>query len=190
MTTRIFVTGSTGYIGLEVASTLRRAGHKVYGLVRSEDKAKALRQNEIIPVLGNIDQPDTYCEALAKCSVVIDTVLDFSNPFAGNLKLLEASGEGALQKKKLFIYTSGCLVHGSGKEIVDEDTIERTPLPPLLKRRVEFENAVLSSSKVRCPYNPHLLLIARVFLSYLKHTKFALNRLMVLSYAQALSMVA
>lgn len=52
MATTVFVTGAAGLVGLSVAKTFKRQGYIVYGLVRSEEKAKALLREEIIPVMG------------------------------------------------------------------------------------------------------------------------------------------
>jgi uncharacterized protein YbjT (DUF2867 family) len=38
----------------QVARAFRRHGYRVYALVRGEDKAAALRRDEIIPVLGYV----------------------------------------------------------------------------------------------------------------------------------------
>ena len=39
---KVFITGATGYIGFSVASAYRRAGHEVWGLVRSGKKPAGL----------------------------------------------------------------------------------------------------------------------------------------------------
>jgi uncharacterized protein YbjT (DUF2867 family) len=54
---RVFVTGATGYVGFSVATALRRAGHRVWGLARSEAKARRLAQHEIEPVVGDLADP-------------------------------------------------------------------------------------------------------------------------------------
>ena len=51
----IFCTGASGYIGGSVAAYLVAAGHQVTGLVRSPDKAEAVRARGIEPVLGTLD---------------------------------------------------------------------------------------------------------------------------------------
>lgn len=44
---KIFITSATGYIGFAVASALAAKGHQVYGLVRSEEKAKKIAAAEM-----------------------------------------------------------------------------------------------------------------------------------------------
>ena len=64
---RIFVTGATGFIGFAVATNLARAGHKVYGLARSAEKAQRLSAAEVLPVTGDMSRPETYLEAASRC---------------------------------------------------------------------------------------------------------------------------
>lgn len=140
---KVFVFGASGYIGNAVAVALRRQGHIVYGLVRGEEKAKKLRSQEIIPVLGDIENPSTYASTLDKVGVVIDTVFTYSQG-ASNQKLMQAvcSASKTLGQKKRYIYTSGVLVYGNRpNEILDENAI---PTPgQMLKWRYEFENQVV-----------------------------------------------
>ncbi len=50
---KIFCTGASGYIGGSVAAHLVASGHQVTGLVRSPDKADAVRARGIEPVTGH-----------------------------------------------------------------------------------------------------------------------------------------
>ena len=59
---QVFVTGATGYIGFAVATALRRHGHRVFGLARSDAKAARLTRHEIEPVIGDLSGPKTYAE--------------------------------------------------------------------------------------------------------------------------------
>ena len=56
---KVFITGATGYIGFSVASAYRRAGHEVWGLVRSEEKARRVARHEIRPVIGAMQKSDS-----------------------------------------------------------------------------------------------------------------------------------
>jgi uncharacterized protein YbjT (DUF2867 family) len=52
---KIFVTGTTGYIGGSVVEWLVGSGHTVLGLVRSREKALLLKERGINPVVGTLD---------------------------------------------------------------------------------------------------------------------------------------
>ena len=52
MSSTVFVTGATGFIGNVVAKAFKRQGYTVYGLARSAEKGRALERDEIIPVIG------------------------------------------------------------------------------------------------------------------------------------------
>ena len=52
---KVFLTGATGYIGGSLSDRLVRSGYQVLGLVRSEEKAKLLKDRGIEPVLGSLD---------------------------------------------------------------------------------------------------------------------------------------
>jgi uncharacterized protein YbjT (DUF2867 family) len=51
---KLFVTGASGYIGGSVASKLRDAGHEVLGLVRSDEKARLVKERGIEPIVGTL----------------------------------------------------------------------------------------------------------------------------------------
>jgi len=44
MTTSVLVIGASGYIGASVAFALRRAGFRVYGLIRTKEKGAELEK--------------------------------------------------------------------------------------------------------------------------------------------------
>src|SRR6266516_623866 len=123
---QVFVTGATGYIGFAVAAALRRAGHSVWGLVRSEAKARRLVQHEIEPVIGDLADPKTYLEVASDCALLVNTAFDYSADGVAKDKtaidtLLEAGRRGA--KPKTLVFTSGAWVYGdTGDRMVDETT--------------------------------------------------------------------
>jgi len=49
---RVLVLGA-GVGGLNVARSFSSRGYEVFAVTRSVEKAKVLRQNEIIPLIGN-----------------------------------------------------------------------------------------------------------------------------------------
>lgn len=150
--TSVFVTGASGYIGQHVAIAFRSAGYRVYGLVRSQEKGAHLVRHEVIPVVGDINNTATYQDALDKSTIVVDTVLDFTqkDPLAANKTLLEATAKSGatIGVSKTYIYTSGVLVYAHSEEVRDENS----PLPgdhDFFKARIAFENETLKHTGVR-----------------------------------------
>lgn len=148
---RIFVTGATGYLGFNVATAFRRAGYDVYGLVRTQDKARELAKQEVHPVLGTMEQPDGYAAIAADCSVLIHAAADTQGDmFALDRKTVEALL--SLSKKgpqpKTLIYTSGVWVYGNtGTKVADETTLVNPP--KLVSARPKIEQTVLNAEGVR-----------------------------------------
>jgi nucleoside-diphosphate-sugar epimerase len=148
---RIFMTGATGYIGFNVASALRRAGHEVWGLARGQEKAQRLVRNEIRPVIGTLQEPATFRKTAEECSILIHAAADYTtDTFSLDRKvvgeLITAARKGP--HPKTLIYTSGVWVHGdTAGKLVDETT----PLAPpnLVSRRPETEQLVLDAAGVR-----------------------------------------
>eukprot|EP01087_Luapelamoeba_hula_P016146 TRINITY_DN4937_c1_g1_i2.p1 TRINITY_DN4937_c1_g1~~TRINITY_DN4937_c1_g1_i2.p1 ORF type:complete len:303 (-),score=61.80 TRINITY_DN4937_c1_g1_i2:31-939(-) len=149
---RVLVTGASGYIGSQIAVSLRSAGFKVYGLVRSEEKALALHKQEILPIIGDLDKPETYESILSDVSVVIDTAMDFSkeDPYSPNrklLKALESSISTVVLERKRYIYTSGLLVYGGSEQPVTEGSPLLNTNPKMLGR-ISYEREVLASKEI------------------------------------------
>ena len=71
-TMKIFCTGASGYIGGSVAAHLIAAGHQVTGLVRSPEKAEAVRARGIQPVLGTLDDGEILAQAARAADVVVN----------------------------------------------------------------------------------------------------------------------
>jgi len=146
---KVLVTGANGYIGNAVAAGLRRAGHIVYGLSRTEDKGKELLKQEIRPVIGDIDDIASYASIVDQVSVVVDTVMTNSRNVSNEKVLNEvirASKAGGYKKR--YIYTSGCLVYGDRpNELLDEWSI---PKPgPFLQWRFDYENKLAATHDIQ-----------------------------------------
>ena len=57
---RIFLTGATGYIGSAVLDALVRGGHDVTALVRNNEKARRVAKRGAHPVIGNLNDLESF----------------------------------------------------------------------------------------------------------------------------------
>ncbi|MBC3948817.1 SDR family oxidoreductase [Pseudomonas folii] len=73
---RIFLTGSTGFIGSHVASELIASGHEVSGLTRSESGRQALAAIGMHAYPGNIEDLQSLQRGASECDGVIHTAFD------------------------------------------------------------------------------------------------------------------
>lgn len=142
---RVLITGATGYIGFAVAQAMRRAGHQVVALVRSETKARQVAEHEIESLIGTIQDPASYQREAANAGVAIHVAADYgADTFAYDriaLETLLAAKPGRL------IYTSGIWVYGqTGRRAVDE----RSPVTPpeRVRPRPHMEAMALGSPSV------------------------------------------
>lgn len=140
---KVFVTGASGYIGGSVADGLLRAGHAVLGLVRSQDRAAAVRARGIEPLVGTLDDAGRLAEAARGADAVINAAhADHGGAVEALLGALAGSG-------KPLLHTSGSsvvadLAAGEPTEKVYDET---TPLQPLPGRaaRVAIDQRVLAA---------------------------------------------
>ncbi len=146
---RVFITGAAGYVGHGVARAFRAKGHTVYGLVRSEEDAHLLSLEEIWPVRGDLEQPESYQSILNEVEVAVHCAFDYSSEkgVERDAKTIDAILD-AFSKSPLprsFIYTSGVWVYGSiGNKMVDESM----PVNPIeiVKWRPGHEDKVLKAT--------------------------------------------
>jgi nucleoside-diphosphate-sugar epimerase len=112
---RVFVTGSTGFIGSLVVKELIAAGHRVIGLCRSDEKAPALAAAGAEVYRGSIDDPDSVKDGAARSDGVIHLAFnhDFSN-FAANCetdrRVIKALGTVLAGSDRPLIVTSGTAI--------------------------------------------------------------------------------
>ncbi|CAF3331758.1 unnamed protein product [Rotaria socialis] len=168
MSSSVFIYGASGYIGLGVALGMRRAGYRVYGMIRNEKHSATLIQNEIEPIVASsFEDAEKIADILASCSIIIDAV-GFNEKLSP--KILEAAlrtGKKRTNDGKiphyapLFVFTSGIMTYGdtsaTGRRPVDEvikpQSRPTKPRPGAsasdvtnMKEREDFENQVLASS--------------------------------------------
>jgi len=148
----VLILGATGFIGLPAAQALVRAGHTVYGLARTEAKAKMLAAEEIIPVIGDVAS-DNWIPLIAKLDVIIEAVgggeivLQARTTFERVVKAV-AELRPADAPLLSYIYTSGAWVHGDSRtEIVTDTTPIVRPLS-MVTWRPAIEQLVARSTAV------------------------------------------
>ena len=145
---RIFITGATGYIGFNVAQAFRRAGHQVWGLTRSAHKANRLAQQEIRPVIGDMQEPDSYRAVAAQADALVHAAVDYQNDTAELDTLTVKTLLNTAKPGATLIYTSGVWVHGNTNgQLVDETA----PLKPIgaVAWRPDVEQMVLTATRVK-----------------------------------------
>jgi len=139
----VLVIGAGGYIGFAVAQVLRQHGYIVYGLVRKPDHEQLLARNEIFPVLGEANKPESYAHIIKKVNTIIDTTPEVQG---STVVLTEVKKHSPSHGKKVLIFTSGILVHGHSDEVqLSEDNIKT---PNFLQKRADFEATVIQSTEI------------------------------------------
>jgi nucleoside-diphosphate-sugar epimerase len=148
---KIFVTGASGYIGSHVSAALRRAGYDVWGLTRTEAKARLLARCEVHPVIGSLQEPNRWLGYAADCGVIIHCAADYTvntweldRDFIQQILALSPHGS----QPKMFVYTSGVWVYGStGSRAADETSLLNPPA--VVAPRVPNEELVMNADNVR-----------------------------------------
>jgi nucleoside-diphosphate-sugar epimerase len=145
---KIFCTGASGYIGGSVAAHLVAAGHQVTGLVRSPEKADAVRAHGIEPLLGTLDGADVLSQAALAADIVVNAAsADHRGAVVAMLDALAGSG-------KPFIHTSGSSIVGTRVRGERSDAVfdEGTPITPSPARvaRVALNEVILSYRDKGC----------------------------------------
>jgi nucleoside-diphosphate-sugar epimerase len=125
---KLFITGATGYIGFNVAAAFRRAGYEVWGLTRNQEKTSTLLRQEIQPVIGSLQQPDTFTDIAAESDVIIHAAIDHQADSAAldtaTVRTLLAVARQSPPPKTI-IYTSGVWVYGDtqGRTVTEQSQL-------------------------------------------------------------------
>jgi nucleoside-diphosphate-sugar epimerase len=145
---KVFCTGASGYIGGSVAAHLVAAGHHVTGLVRSQEKADAVRARGIQPLLGTLDDAERLMQAAHAADIVVNAAsADHKGAVTALLDALAGSG-------KPFIHTSGSSIvgtrsHGHRSDAVFDESSAITP-SPARAARVALNDLILSYRDKEC----------------------------------------
>ncbi|HVT59267.1 MAG TPA: NAD-dependent epimerase/dehydratase family protein [Thermoanaerobaculia bacterium] len=117
----VLVTGATGYIGHAVVAELTAAGHEVTGLVRSDEKAAAVRALGARAAVADLKEPQSYRALAAEHDALIHTAFESSRQGVAAdrtavetlLAASDASGAAGAGRMKSLVYTSGIWVLGA-----------------------------------------------------------------------------
>jgi nucleoside-diphosphate-sugar epimerase len=124
---RVFLTGSTGFVGAQVARELLDAGHQVLGLTRSDAGARALLAMGAEPHRGNIEDLASLQSGAEACDAVIHTAFDhdFSHFIANcqkDARVIAALGAALEGSQRPLIITSGTPMGSAAEgQPADED---------------------------------------------------------------------
>lgn len=98
---KVFVTGAGGYIGGSLVERLRDSGAIVVGLVRSEEKANALRYRGIHAIVGDLTDTPGVLRGADGADVIVNTAE------ADDVDLIRPLLAGIEGTGKRFIHTGG-----------------------------------------------------------------------------------
>jgi len=142
---RVFVTGGTGYVGSAVLEALVRAGHHVDALVRNSEGVASVQARGGHPILGDILQRASWCDAAAAADGAIHAAVDYG-PQQVALDAAAIDGMISLPERRgrFVVYTSGNWVLGPAPAPVDETA----PVRPIeiASFRPAHEQRVLSAA--------------------------------------------
>ncbi|WP_394618538.1 NAD-dependent epimerase/dehydratase family protein [Lentzea sp. JNUCC 0626] len=136
---KVFVTGASGYIGGATVAALRRHGHVVEALARTDVSAATVTELGATPVRGGLADLDVLTAAAQRA----DAVIHLAQADSGEADLAAAT---AMQGKGTYVHTGGTWVYGDTNGIADEDA-PRNP-PALVAWREEVEAEVLAAGGV------------------------------------------
>ncbi len=149
---KVLVTGHRGYIGVEMVSVLRNAGHEVVGLDTGFfDECDFRSPPDDIPSL-NIDLRDVKPEQLhgidAVCYLAalsndplgdLNPNLTYDINLHGSIRFAECAKAAGVKR---FLFSSSCSLYGAGGDGFLDEKAAFNPVTPYGKSKVELELAV------------------------------------------------
>ena len=123
---RVFVTGSTGWIGSATVQELLRSGHEVLGLARSDASAATLAATGAQVLRGDLDDPAAFHAGASSSDAVVHLANkhDWADP-AGNdrvqLTAVEAILDALDGSAKPFVIANGLSDIVEGRPVTEAD---------------------------------------------------------------------
>ncbi|EON97520.1 putative nucleoside-diphosphate-sugar epimerase protein [Phaeoacremonium minimum UCRPA7] len=125
---RVFVTGSTGFVGTAVVKELLSAGHRVLGLTRSNKGVEQLRSLGAEALFGTIQDIEILQKGAFECDAVIHLAFihdfaDFMGACATDRAAITAMGSvlAAAKGDRALVITSGTMVLARSKLGKEDD---------------------------------------------------------------------
>ena len=142
----VLLTGATGYIGSTLLAELRRAGHSVRAVVRSERSAEQVTAAGATAVLGDLTDSAWLADQLREVDGAIHTASpgDASSP-AFDRAVVSAAVAAFAGTSKPYVHTSGLWIYGSGEDLTEDGPLNP---PALTSWRPAVEAEVLDSDLV------------------------------------------
>ncbi len=123
---KVFVTGATGWVGSAVIENLVKAGHRVMGLSRSEEKAAPLSATGVKIVRGTLDDLNVLHNAASAADAVVHTAFNhdfskFSENAEQDRRAIEVLGGTLEGSGRPLIVTSGLAGLAQGRAATEAD---------------------------------------------------------------------
>ncbi len=151
---KVFVTGSTGFIGTELVKDLIAAGHQVRGLTRSDAGVEQLKAAGAEVVRGDLTDLDSLRQGAAGMDAVVNLAFNhdwsrFAQSAQEEIKAIEVLGS-ALEPGKLLIVTSGIgIIAGAPGQVRQEsDAAVDSPVIPRKPEKAAREIAAAKDLRV------------------------------------------
>jgi len=149
---KVLVTGHRGYIGVEMVTVLRQAGHEVVGLDTGFfDECDFRSPPDDVPNL-KLDLRDITADRLAGFKAVIHLAALSNDPLGnvnptltydinlhGSLRLARAAKEAGVER---FLFSSSCSLYGAGGESFLDENAAFYPCTPYGESKVRVEQEV------------------------------------------------
>jgi nucleoside-diphosphate-sugar epimerase len=144
---RIFVTGGSGYIGRSVIAELKRRGHHVAALVRSDAATATVRGLGAVAVHGSL----TSLDVIELATREHDATIHLAGPkspddIAADAALLKMMANVA-PDDHVFVYTSGAWVYGDRGDAVVDEAAPLKPIALVAWRAAHEEQALALEAK-------------------------------------------